>query len=112
MNAATNGPSMPTANERWQALHPDGRDRPRISVWYPSEAPWARLQTIAHGCHEPDTLPAGPPIAYLTIGGVEFGGLLDELDLLLAAATETLGWVREQYEQMRAAEPKDREAER
>lgn len=93
-------PYEETAHGKWAALHPKGRDYPRLSIWFPSETPSARLQTRAGGCQEPDTLPPGPPIAYLTISGVEFGGYLEELELLLAAAGDSLRWVREQYEQM------------
>jgi hypothetical protein len=80
------------------------RDSPRVSVWYPSELPYARLETMTHGYGDPDTLPDGAPIAYLTISGIQIGGELDDLELLLAAATEALGIVRKYATELREAD--------
>ena len=79
-----------------------GTDRPHISIWWPQEPPTARLQTIGHGCDRPDTLPNGPLMAHVRIGGIDFGGQLDDLEWLLDAAREAITVVRWQAEQMQA----------
>lgn len=94
-----------TAHGKWAAKYSQKYgDHPRVTLWMPTAAPHARLQTNSHGCREPDTLPSGAPIAYLTIGGVEIGGYLEDLEMLLAASQDSLRWVREQYNTMLAIE--------
>lgn len=88
------------AQNEWYDKHGDGDDRLRVSIWMPTAMPGGRLQTRAHGCNEPDTLPEGPAIAYINISGVSFGGYLDDLELLFDAVREELGNVRIQYENM------------
>lgn len=75
-------------------------DHPNVSVWWPGDPPTARLQTRGHGCNMPDTLPEGPLVAYFKIGGVEFGGYLDDMEWLLDAAREAVALVRWQAENM------------
>lgn len=96
-----------TALDRWYARHQGRTDHPRVQVWWPRSLPNARLATIGGGCGQPDTLPDGPPTVYLTIGGVEIGGQLEDIELLMAASTEVVQFAREQYETMRAAEQPD-----
>ncbi len=73
----------------------------------PSSVPYARLQTTAHGCNEPDTLPEGPATAYITIAGVQYGGYLDELELLFDAVREQLANVRAYYNELKSTSEKD-----
>lgn len=94
-----------SAQERMWERNKDAADRPRVSVWFPASVPWSRLQTIGHGCQQPDTLPPGPPVAYLTMGGIEFGGYLEDLELMIAAAAEALEHTRSVFEEMQAAQP-------
>jgi hypothetical protein len=93
------------ATNAWYAkAGSDYSDRPSVSVWMPRALPSARLETVAHGCHEPDTLREGPAIAYVTISGVQFGGYLDELELLFDAVHEQITNVRGYHDELRAAE--------
>lgn len=79
-----------------------GADTPRVSVWYPRSPPHGRLQTHSPGWHEPDVLPAGLTIAHVTVGGIDFGGPLDDLELLFKATSEVIAILREQESTMRS----------
>lgn len=95
-----------SATNRLYERHDNRPDRPSVTVWMPTSLPWARLQTRAGGCGEPDTLPPHEmdrPIAYLTIGGVQIGGYLADLELQIEAASESLDYVRRYYEELRTA---------
>ncbi len=97
-----------SAHGRWAAHvnHTTMVDNPSINVWYPRSIPWARLAT-ASSFSGPERLPDGPIHAYLTIAGVQIGGTLDDLELLLAAATESLADVRRYANELRPALPKE-----
>lgn len=105
LNAIEKGtwPKM-TAYTEWCKRHPSGDDHPRVSVWYPRSIPSARLHTISLGNPPIDILPTGSVHAYVTIAGYEIGGTLDDLELLLKAATECLADVREYADALRGDE--------
>lgn len=97
-------PRLTAWYEREATTGYSSRDHARTSVWWPREPPTARLQSHAHGPGQPDTLPAGPICAYLTLSGVDFGGALDDLEWFIDAAREALALVRYQADCMREAE--------
>lgn len=94
-------PETPRLTAWYNGTRSDRSDRPSVHVWYPQSPPTARLAVISHGCN-PDTLPTGPLHAYFTIGGCEFGGLLDDMEWLLDAAREAVTLVRWQAERLAA----------
>lgn len=96
------------AQNRWyeKNSHLKGlsRDRVNIDVWMPTDFPHSILKTYSGGCHDPDKLPDGPPIAHVTISGIRFGGYLDELEMLFDAVREQIENVRAEYERMKQQE--------
>lgn len=95
------------ASAKWEETRRDrdrDRDRPDVSVRFPSEMPMAYLNTIGHGCGEPDTLPPGVVYARLRIAGVDIHASLDELTMLVDAAREQVGDLHRVVAQFRAAE--------
>ena len=91
-----------TALDRWYAhIGKSGGAHPRINVWYPCDLPFARLETIDHGCHDAPTLRDPDRIhAYVTVEGITIGGLLDDLELLFAAVGEEIARVRSDADEM------------
>ena len=85
---------MPAMDE-WYKRREGRTDRPRICVWMPSSLPCGHVQTMGHGCSQPETLPPGPIMGGITIGGVDFEGPLEDIELLFAAAVEELARIRE-----------------
>ena len=92
-----------SAHERWCAAHQRASDKPMVSVWMPEAPPTAYLRTQDNGCHAPLTLPPGPAWITLTLGGIQFDGYLDDIELLLAAAQDVVRWERERVEELRAS---------
>lgn len=91
-----------SASERIYEKWPHGKARPSVRSWMPETVPFARCGVIA-GCGDrPDTLPLGPVTAYLTLGGIEFGGYLTDLELQLEAAQEALAYARSHAEHLGA----------
>ena len=95
-----------TPLEQWYADHPDGRDRPSITVWMPSELPTANLQTSSvytDGKYDGERLDdPNRPIVNLYLAGINFGGPLSELEGFLAAATAALAITRAQANRLAA----------
>lgn len=83
-----------SAYERWYERYEGRDDHMRVSVWMPTSLPSSRLQLHERGKNQEPVLADSQPIAYLTIAGVQIGGYLDDLELLLAAATEHLAETR------------------
>ncbi len=83
-----------SASDRWYDVGKNRDDRPRVSVWMPTSFPFSRLQVIERGHDEPPVLPEGGLVAHINIGGIELGGFLDHLELLIAAAAEELARTR------------------
>lgn len=88
--------------------HWNGHDKPSVTVWYPMEMPYARLKTLNNGCQEPETLPSGPAVVYVNISGVQFGGPLDDIELLFDAVREQIGITRSYYEELKKVELQSR----
>ncbi len=91
-----------SAMDEWYAKHEGRSDSPTITVWMPRSLPSGRLDTIGHGCGQPDTLADGPIYGGVQIGGIEFRGLLDDIELLFAAAVEELARIRSIADEMAA----------
>ena len=107
-------PSDPTvatdeALDRWYKRYDGRSDTPGVRVWMPTSLPNAYLLTTSHGCQQPDTLNPGPPMVHVRVGGVEFGGYLDDMEVLFAATVEAIGYVRRQYLEMCGAEGREPE---
>ncbi|MCW2721190.1 hypothetical protein [Pseudonocardia sp.] len=88
------------AQNDWYDKHGNGSDSPCVSVWNPTGLPNTYLNTLSHDCQKPDTLPDGPPIGNVIISGIQFGGPLDDLEMLFDAVREGVGNMRVQYENM------------
>jgi hypothetical protein len=94
---------LQTAMDRWYAkIGPNARSASAsISVWYPRALPYARLEIVAHGHDEPDTLRNQELInGYVTIEGITFGGELSDLELLFGAVNEEIARMRRQADEM------------
>ena len=104
MNEPTDGYEG-SAHERWCATHQGGRasDKPRVSVWMPDAPPMAYLRFQDNGCQTPITLPPGPAWVTLTLGGVQFDGYLDDIELLISATADVLRWERQRVEELTAS---------
>lgn len=86
-------PAEVSATDRWYEKHKGHADRANVSVWYPTSLPNVRLDTYFDGDRE--HLPDKYPItAHIVIGGVDIGGPLDDLELLIEAVREQLVEVR------------------
>lgn len=95
-------PASTSAVDRWYETHSVTSDRPHVAVWMPRAAPTAYLKVRDNGCHKPQTLPDGPLWVTLRLGGVQFDGYAEEIELLLAAALELVQQERARGEAMRA----------
>lgn len=93
-----------SANDRWWKRHSGHTDRPSVRVWCPTSGPFGRLQTFTTSSGD-IALPKGQVLANITIGGVEFGGPLDDLELMFEAVAEWLGELRQQATKLQEGDP-------
>lgn len=102
VQAVDSGPETP-ALDAWYERPGRNRssfDHPRVSSWYPQQAPHANVQSISRGCHEPSYLGRGTIHVNLNVAGVDIGGPIDEIEALIDAARDTLRLARYWAEQM------------
>ena len=99
--------------DAWYRQHQGrGEDHPDVRVWYPHGSIYSTLQTITVGSGDEreDVLPTGAVHANLHMVGLSIGGTLDDLELMLAAATEAVAASRA-YANKLAATPEPEEDE-
>lgn len=93
------GPDCP-ALEAWHQAHPYGQsnDRPRTSLWFPAEAPYAILDTVNRGtCHEPQERLPDPerPTCRVHLGTtIDIGGYLSDMEAYFAAVLDAIRLAR------------------
>jgi len=93
-----------TAIDEWYARYANYQDTASVSVWMPTSLPHARLQVTERGSQEAPVLPKGPPIAYVVVGGVSFGGYLADMELMFRAVLEQLADVRAYADELESGE--------
>ncbi len=83
------------ATDAWYEHAGGHQDTPRVSVWFPTSLPYGRLETrTVGGHHGKDVLPMGKTLAHVTISGIDFGGYLDDLEMMFRSVDEQIQRLR------------------
>src|SRR5262245_30142232 len=81
--------------DAWSMRHKDDApDKARVYVWWPTDTPYATLQTVSvpmndHGGRR-EILPDGQPMVNLRLGPVEIGGALKHIEQWMGVLSESL----------------------